>query len=232
MLQPMLCEFLLTPSRQLQIGHLGLGDLQIPNRRHTHTVDWDIPNYAASSATPAPASGLSTNQAYELVASLYLIIALSSVLDLVARFRTYETGLIALGLLAAGLVLLWTVKFLSRGPPGSFRPISSPRSTSSSRQSPLLLRLGWLVLLIISSWCLASRTLSLIPSHRWQRGRSIALEQGFASLILGSNDYRRRVEGAGSGRFPDLGVESGFRGRGWRWSRRHLQFLSFQGQVA
>ena len=69
MLQPILCEFLLTPSRQLQIGHLGLGDLQIPNRRHTHTVDWDIPNYAASSATPAPASGLSTNQAYELVAS-------------------------------------------------------------------------------------------------------------------------------------------------------------------
>ena len=36
---------------------------------HTDTVDWDITNYATSSATPAPASRLSTNQAYELVAS-------------------------------------------------------------------------------------------------------------------------------------------------------------------
>ena len=71
MLRQILCEFLQTHSRLLQTGLRGLQDPQILNRRCTliPLIDWDITNYAASSAAPAPASGLSTNQAYELVAS-------------------------------------------------------------------------------------------------------------------------------------------------------------------
>ena len=78
---------------------------------------------------------------------------------------------------------------------------------------------GCLLLLIASAWCLGLRTAFLIPSHHWQKEKSIAwpLESRSLTQRLGRNDrHPRRLQSPGPGGFPDCCIEVGLRCRAWQ----------------